>query len=453
MRVQTKTNQKYTTSESNSFKGGGFYNTTAELENNIILSRALIDLAGCDVPWVVMANNRHERIERARRYSIVFVLAFLSPMALLPVLNRIAMKNAGLTSKFWSNNHKAIHISNENLVNVEKMKQGLEELAKKTSMGPFEVFYYKIMKKKPVEQKLDIKELLSLADEDDEKLRRKLINAKNGVLLADFLSSGIPLGCMGFINNYLTKKKTGQAGFSAELKMADKNVIEKRADSYEKNKYKRYAWFAALALGISTIFPLAVKHGLKSPAKKGVVKFIKNHSQLMDYKSGIYMSRWAFLFLMIINHGGLLLASRNKTEVKDTAIRMGTGDAIFFGGDLLLASIFANLSDRLFGTKLREGGQTSFFSKIFPKTKPIKLVNKMVADGSLELRNKKAATSLYWLNLAALAFSIGIVVPTIMNKVIRKDVNKDVEKEKTHIKSNKPYFETTKDKKAFKVFT
>jgi len=148
MKVQPKVNSN------NSFKGGGFYSNTAELEGNIILSRALIDLAGCDVPWVIMANNKHERIERARRYAIVFVLAFMSPIALLPLLNRSAMKSLKLTKNFWSNNHKAIHLSNEFLVNAEKTKEGLEKLAKETTMGPIEKLYYKVKGKTPTEQKL-----------------------------------------------------------------------------------------------------------------------------------------------------------------------------------------------------------------------------------------------------------------------------------------------------------
>lgn len=417
----------------NSFKASGFYNTTAELENNIILSRAIVDLAGCDVPWVIMANNNQERIERARRYAIVFVLAFISPMLLVPALNRVAMKHcAKLTKSLFSNNHKAIHLSNEFLVNVEKTKVGLEELAKHTEMGPFEKWYNKLRGKKSVEQKLNLKELLDESNQSYEELRKKLINTKNKVLCADFLLNGIPLGAMGFINNYLTKKKTGQAGYSAELKMADKKIIEKRADNYEKNKNKRYAAFAALSLGISTSLPLITKFGLSSSSKTGFAEFVKKHANLMDYKSGIYMGRIPFLALMIMNHGGLLIASRNKTEAKDTAIRMGAADTIFFGGDLLLASFFANFSDRVFSTKLRKEGQTSLMSKVFPKTKSIKEINQLVADGNLATKNKKVATGVFWLNMALLSFGMGFVIPTLINKMIKKDVDADAQKAQKH---------------------
>ena len=453
MQVKSEINNKHYIKRENSFRGGNFYNTTAELESNIIISRAIVDLAGCDVPWVIMANNHQERVERARRYAIVFVLAFLSPIAVLPALNRVAMKSAKMTKSLWSNNHKAIHLSNEYLISAEKTKEGLEKLAKETTMGPIEKFYYKLTKKKPLEQKLNLKELLETVDGDYEKLRKKLINNKNGVLFVDFLSSGVALGMLGFVNNYLTKKKTGQSGFSAELKMADKRVIEKRADAYEKNKKKRYAIFAGLALAVSTIPSLALKHGLSSNAKNKFTAYIKKNAHLMDYKSGIYMSRLAFFTLLLINHGGLLLASRNKTEAKDTAIRMGTGDAVFFGGDLLLASLFVNFSDRVLKTKLRKEGETTFISKIFPKTKSIKQINELVDSGKLPLKNKKIASRFYWANLAILSIAMGFGIPTLINRMIKKDVQSDVEKENQNQNQNKPLNVIKKLPEVFEPFT
>ena len=452
MQITQNIKQNNSANKNSAFKGQMFYNATAELETNIPLSRALIDLAGCDVPWVIMANNKQERIEKARRYSIVFMLAFVSPMLLVPALNRFTMKHTvKLTDSLWSNTHKAMHLSNADLVSVEKMKEGLEELAKKTEMGPFEILYYKITGKKPVEQKLDLKALYQRVGNNPEKLRKKIINAKNNVLLVDFISQGVPLGCMGFINNYFTKRKTGQAGFSAELKMADKNIIEKRADGYEKNKYKRYAAFAALALGISTSLPLITRYGLKSASLKGLGGFVKRNASILDYKSGIYMSRIAFLALMAMTHGGLLIASRNKTEAKDTAIRMGTGDAVFFGGDLLMASLFANLSDGLLKTKLRKEGQTSFINKIFPKTKPIKEINRLVDKGELVLKNKQIANSLYWINLTILSAAMGFGIPTLINKMIKQDVNNDVNKG-TSVADSNVLHSSLKEKDAFKVF-
>lgn len=428
MRVQRNDNYTHT------FKNGGFYNTTGELEKNIILSRAIIDLAGCDVPWVIMANNKHERIERARRYTIVFILGFLSPIALVPGLNRFAMKYmVKLTKSFWANNHKAMHLSNKYLVSAAKTKEGLTKLARKTTNGPIEAAYYKLTGKKQVQAGLKLKELLEQSGGDWEKLRQKLISAKNTVLCTDFLMQGIALGSLGFVNNYLTKKKTGESGFSAEFKMADKKIVEKRADDYEKNKFVRYAGFLAMAAGLGTLIPLALKKGLRASDASKFGNFVKKHADKFDYEKGIYMSRLAFLILILVmNHGGLLIASRNKTEAKDVTIRMGGADIIFFGGDLVIASLLANMCDRLFKTKLvnhDKKAEKSLFRKIFPKVKPIREINELVDEGKIAPVNKKLATGLYWTNLGILAFGMGYLIPTLINKIIRTDVKKDVEKE------------------------
>lgn len=428
MRIKRDDNYTHT------FKNGGFYNTTGELEKNIILSRAIIDLAGCDVPWVVMANNKHERIERARRYTIVFILGFLSPIALVPGLNRFAMKYmVKLTKNFWAHNHKAMHLSNKYLVSAAKTKEGLKKLAKKTTNGPIEAFYYKLTGKKQAQTGLNLKELLAQSGGDWEKLRQKLIDAKNSVLCIDFLMQGVALGSLGFVNNYLTKKKTGESGFSAEFKMADKKIVEKRADDYEKNKFVRYAGFLAMTLGLGTLIPLALKKGLRASDASKFGNLVKKHADKFDYEKGIYMSRIAFLVLCcVMNHGGLLIASRNKTEAKDVTIRMGGADIVFFGGDLLIASLLANMSDRLFKTKLinhDEKTEKSLFRKIFPKVKPIRVINELVDEGKLPAINKKLATGFYWANLGILALTLGYIIPTLINKIIKTDVKKDVEKE------------------------
>lgn len=57
---------------------------------------------------------------------------------------------------------------------------------------------------------------------------------KNAVLSFDFAFTAGSLGSIGYYNNYLTKKKTGRKGFSAEFNMADKSVTDERARRYEK---------------------------------------------------------------------------------------------------------------------------------------------------------------------------------------------------------------------------
>ena len=149
------------TSKIPTFKGSNFYNVTQELNSSVMLSRAVIDLFGCDIPWAVMANNKQERKERIRKAGSFYIVAWLSPFLTLPLSNRLSAKYVGkLTKNFWSNNHKVLHLSNSYLKNSEDMIKGLKLLSQKTARGPIETLYNKIDKSKKYEQKIDINALL-----------------------------------------------------------------------------------------------------------------------------------------------------------------------------------------------------------------------------------------------------------------------------------------------------
>lgn len=409
----------------NSLKFSGFYEKSADLEKNIILSRALVDLFGSDIPWVMMANNNVERVEKARRVFTVFALAFLSPIVVLPLFNRGFMKwGARLSEKFFSDNHKAVHISNKYLTSAEKMKEGLEKLSKDYSYSPLEWLYAKIRNKKLEKKPLDFQPLIDKCGGDYEKLRKKIINTKCSVMFSDFLFSSLSLGTVGFANNLITKKQTGQSGFSAEMSMADKEIVEKRAQNYEKNWKKRYAVFLGLTAFISTSVPLAIKKGLNRNADTKFSKFVHKHASKFDYTKGIYMSRWALLLgSLLMSEIGNYLSTRSRAELKDSLIRYISSDALYFGGDVALSSIFAGISDKLFGTELVKNK-----GKFFAEYKSLQQINDEVNSGLIKPKNKTAALCMYWGNLALVTAGVGFAVPALANAVTRNDVKKDVKK-------------------------
>lgn len=421
----TQTNYK----QNPSFKNG-FYNVTRELDSSVMLSRALIDTFGCTIPWIVMANNDTEKNEKTRRYLLDYAIIWLTPFVTLPLSNRFAMKSIGkLTKNFWSNNHKAIHISNEFLKDTDSMMVELNKMSKGIYKNPLEALYYKLNPKKKYEPKINIDELLESVNGDKEKLRQKLIRSKNAVFFSDCMFTFGAGATVLFGNNEITKKTSGQAGFSAEMSMADKEIVEKRAENYEKSKKKRYlaslGLIAATTLGMS----LAGFATLYSKSSNKLVQKLRNNSKLFDYTKGIYMSRLPFFLSNIAFYSGAsLLAARNNTERKDAIIRNGVGTAIFFGGDLLLSSLFTNFSDRIFGTKLRaKDNDNSFIRKIFPKVKSVKQVIEEVEQGKISKSNKKVAAGIFWTNMLILMVSMGYAVPTAINKMIKKDVEKDVQ--------------------------
>ena len=347
----------------------------------------------------------------------------------LPFLNRLSTKYVGkLTKNFWSNNHKVIHISNDYLKDADTMMSELTKMAKDVKKNPIESLYYKLNPENRYNSNLNIDELLQLADGDKEKLRLKIIKSKKSVFILDCISTFGILGSVPFINNEITKSESGQSGFSAEMSMADKEIVEKRAQNHEKNKKKKYLAFISVLGATTFAMSLSAFSSLKSKSNKKFVNSLKNGAKLFDYNKGIYMSRLPFFMGFMLTTLANALAARNGTERKDITIRQGVGSVVFFGGDLLLSSLFTNISDRVFGTKLRKdsGLNKSAISKIFPKVKSISQVIEEVEQGKISKANKKVSAGIFWANMIILMVSMGYAVPAVLNKMIRHDVNEAV---------------------------
>lgn len=409
----------------NSPKFGGF---TDLMMDNVFLNKTLFDLTGSDIPWVVMANNKEERRERINRASLSIGLIFLPPLLILPFVNKFAMnKIVRLTSEFSSKNYNAIRLSNKYLSSAEKTEEGLLELAKqKTFSNELRDMYYKYIKKKPVpEDKLDIPDLLKHVDKDYDKLRKKIATAKAIVMAMDLLIIAGVFGHIGFYNNWQTEKKTGQIGYSAEMKMADKEVIEGRAAKYKRNEKIRYGAFLTALAGICFGGPILVRHGILTNKTGKISNFIKKHCEKLDYKDTIFMKRFALFTSFLTANIGIFMASRNKTERKDNSIRSINTLILFFMGDLLLASGLGRLSDRFLKTKtIKQGDKKSLFNKILPSMKNLEELK--ATKHPETIRNAKV---IFWANFIFLSIMNGIITPHIINKIIKKDVDADAQKQ------------------------
>lgn len=385
--------------QSVSFKNAGV-TAAAFLEENVMLNKALLD-ASVDIPFVCLSNNKIERKERLRRVSVNYTLCFLSPFLTLPLTNKLAMKHiAKLTTKIGAKENNLIHISNKYLKDKESLKEGIALLSK--------------------EKKTNYDKIIEQCGGDYEKIRKKLINAKNAVLSFDFLFSTGSVSGMAFLNNALTKKKTNTDGYSAEFELTDKETVKKRAEKYKKSEPLRKRTTVGLVLALAAL-PLLIRRGLMCQNPKGFWKLIKKNAHKFDYTNGIFMKRLPLFMFLTAGMCGVSLAARNKTELKNQLILNGTGLAVYFGGDILINSLLSRLSDKLLKTKIIDkNAPKTFMNKIIPPTVPIKNLNG---------KSKKIAAINFFINLATIAVAYGYGVPTLINKIVRKDLKKEAQKE------------------------
>lgn len=367
-------------------------NISSFIESRILINKALVD-ASIDVPTVLMSNNKTERKERMRRAGIGWTIGFATPFVTLPLTNRISL--LGTTKNFLSKENSIIEISNKDLCSAEKTKNALKTLAVKYKFNPEDI----VRKCGGVEN-----------------FRKKIINAKTGVRAFDYFFTAGSLGCIGYFNNYITRKNTGQKGFSAEFEMANKETVEKRAADYDKRERLMKTSFAAL-LTFLTASTLLTRKALVSNSQKGILGKLNKNSHLFDYDDGILMKRLPMFLAMMTAYYGVASASRNNTEVKDNLIRSAAGCSAFFGGDLIIGSILARLSDNLLNTELIDKNcNKNFVNKIIPPVKHLK---------DLSGRSRKIGTAIFWINMASLSGIIGFGVPSIINSMIKRDVIKN----------------------------
>ena len=384
------------------FKGNPFVSLATYLDERVLLGKAALDVTALDAPQIIMANNKEERREKFNKASLSFALGYLSPLVTLPLTNRLAMKHiAKLTKNFVAKDANLIQLSNKYLVNVEETKKGIELLAKKL--------------------KTDYMPLLDKVGGNYDVLRKKLINAKMSVLAFDLLFTSASIGCVGFFNNWQTKRKTQQDGYSAEFSMADKDIIEKRAENFKKKEPLRKAIWGGILTTLA-LSPLLLKKGLTSQQSTKFNNYIKRIGSKFDYTDGIFMSRLPLFMSSVGIYSGIILASRNETEMKDTSIRSTASTIAYFGGDILIGSILGRLSDKYLKTDLmKKDVEKTFLNKLIPPTKRLR---------DLYPRDKKIGAALYWINLAILSACMGFGIPFLINKMIKKDVRADVERMK-----------------------
>lgn len=71
-----------------SFRSLGAYALTAQVQENTLLNRGLLDLGGIAVPQMIMSNNKDEKIERGITQGLYFVTSFVAPYLLLPFFSK-----------------------------------------------------------------------------------------------------------------------------------------------------------------------------------------------------------------------------------------------------------------------------------------------------------------------------------------------------------------------------
>lgn len=416
MRIKDKT----------SFKSGGFYNITSQIQQNTVFNRGLLDLGGSVVPQVIMSNNKDEAVERGMISGLYFVSSFLAPFVLLPFFNKTFLRHNSIVNNFKNNNEKKIiEVSKKYLTKgTAYMVEGIRDTADKLEKEA-------LKRGKTIHVSQDFENIISRFKGKEDDLKNSLLKAHENVFTADFLATSLMWCATPWVAMEATKLRTNRSGFSATYGMIDEKQSRINAKNHEKEKKKKLLISALVSVIPSLLFPMLITKGLKN--ESGFIsKIVKKIPENFNYTKGIFPSKTIFAAIWVLcDYPSAIISSRDKYERRDRAMRSGANIFVFFGGDYVLNNIFGRLADKTLGTKIMDRSKISeksgFFRKLAMEPKSFSDIEdlKDIAPKVLK-RTKNVGAGLYWLTLVANMGILGFGVPFLLNKMLRKNIKKDI---------------------------
>ncbi|MCQ2740233.1 MAG: hypothetical protein MJ237_08430 [bacterium] len=371
------------------------YNLTSTIQNNMFLNRGLIDIGGIAIPNAVMANNQVEAKERFSKSLIFTILSLGFPIVAAPFINKTVLQALGFKNLSLKSANKLMEIPYKNLGDNNS----------------------------------DLNKLVQIYHSDNTTLTKNLLKAKSAALGLNIFATGLLLGIIPWAVNKVSKNITQQEGFSAEFEMGSKEQIENNSAKWKRNRKKNFCTFIGTSLLGATATSLALYKAISKKNPSGILKQLKLNSDKFDFNKGFIMKLLPFflieLFCVIPGH---LLASRSDNELKDSAIRLGVMDTLFFGGDFALNKIGAVLSDKFLKTKIlkndKDINQTSLLNGLKKPVRTLEEIENLNIGAKEKIKTKKVALGMYWTNLLIIMGSIGFAMPYILNKyLIKKNMN------------------------------
>lgn len=450
------------------FRGGNLYNLTSTVQSNTLLNRGLVDIGGCAIPQALMSNNKDEAIERGTMSALYFLLSIVAPFFMLPFFNKKMLSSQNLVKDFKGNEKKIMEVSKKYLTKgsdylVEGIKEKGIELDAKHLMKQAEksgqklTFDDALNKIKNEDLKLDnqkdFEKLLERFPNKDE-LHKKLAKVHENVLKYDFLSTAWMWCAVPYVVTGLTELRTHKKGFSAAFDMTDQTQIDE--EKYKRDKRNKLITSALIATIPPLIVPKLLMKGISGKNNSA----LKKYASEFDYSKGMFMSKSIFAMMWALcDYPSALVASRDKNELKDRAIRLGALFVMFFGGDFAINNVFGRMLDKFAKTKIMNTDNISkdagFFKRFTLLPRNFNKIDNMNIDAKTLKRTKNIGAALYWVSLLSNMALIGFALPAGLNKMLRKNLQKqNVIKtpEQDEKMKNTADIKTLQDDNSFKKF-
>lgn len=338
---------------------GTFAHRVNQFQKMALVNRALLDVVAVDTVYVGLANNNKQRQERFIRQALVLLLGFM-----------VAPLHALLLSRWFSYQHRLpqplMQLPMANLTSMSALKQGYKNLLQEIQENPEQA-----------------RQLLKLPITPG--LRRRLIQAKSGLLMTDLAAEGGLYASIPLVKNACSHLWITQSGQAA----GEQGVVSPKAlaaiyEQEARQKTQRQREIGSVAAGVlgplafGLLFRKALSASPHNHRNPGL--FLRSMQWLMpkfDYVyprsgalKGLPLMKIGPLFVVaVINSIADVVSARSTTEAKELATTGVLINALFFFGDGALMALLRKFSTNRFKLPFTTSVENAIASakKLYPK--------------------------------------------------------------------------------------
>lgn len=365
---------------------------TAQIQQNELLSRSMLEAFGDTLPTLVLSRNNYERLEQFMDWagwitaSLAIPYGLVRPMA--KRLERGLLKKHGLTLQ-QQHAQSLLHFPLQWLDHSQLAKR-LATFRQWETEGSAESARWL--------GKTGLNSFKQLSPE----LLKGVLNLKLGIIYTDLVLLAVKGQGIQWVKNWVTAKLSGKKGFSGIMNYSSEAYREQESKEFEANKKKRFWTSISLGFGAALTFPTFLSGALKAGKHTPLFKHLKGGTRWFNYSNIVFMKKPVLLIHNVFNFVlPTLMACRGPNEFREKAIRLAFYDSFFFLGDDVLSGQIAKLAQR--GKRL----ETSLVKKVhgFPVVKNLEQLAEEVGTHS---KAYKLAQRSFWGGLLGASFLLSV---------------------------------------------
>ena len=377
-----------------------------KLSKNEVYNRGFVEIFGFCSWQVIFARNHFERLERLLDTGSYLLLGTIAPLLLDKVANKYIKQhllkkhpNAFIKGK--------AHLATP----VDIPFECLDQAALKKGINKSSLLFTKIQQRG----------LLTLP----KGLANKILATKLGFLTFDLMALATVNQCFSWGKNWLTEKLSAQKGFSGILNLASQDYREKESQKMEASKDKKMK--ASLLIGFvgNALLPALLFIGLKNKTPIGAKNLMgkaKNLIKAFNYTDTIYFSKFTLLWSTFFNYNiSMILAARDKNELRETIIKQSLMDVFYFIGDDAISGWWAKKLQQKYAKQLKGIQLVKKGLWGLPIAKPSSQIYKISNNPAQKLANQLSRQA-FWAGLGGTTLCLGIAMTLANNWYTRKKI-------------------------------